>query len=61
MLISILMSVYNSEATLAAAMGSILAQTFTDFEFIVCDDGSQDKTWEILCGYAEKDTRVCAF
>lgn len=58
MQISILMSVYNGEATLVAAMDSIFAQTFTDFEFIVCDDGSRDGTWEILCRYAERDARV---
>lgn len=61
MLISILMSVYNCETTLAAAMDSILGQTLTDFEFIVCDDGSQDRTWEILCEYEKKDPRVRIF
>lgn len=61
MLISILMSVYNGEATLAAAIDSILTQTFTDFEFIVCDDGSQDRTWEILCEYEKKDSRIQIF
>lgn len=58
MLVSILMSVYNGEVTLAAAMDSILGQTLTDFELIVCDDGSKDRTWEILCGYKEMDPRV---
>jgi len=61
MLISILMSVYNGETTLAAAMDSVLAQTFTDFELIVCDDGSQDRTWEILSEYEKKDPRVRTF
>ena len=58
MLVSILMSVYNGEATLAAAMDSILSQTLKDFELIVCDDGSKDRTWEILCGCKERDSRV---
>lgn len=58
MRISILMSVYNGETTLSAAMDSILAQTLADFEFIVCDDGSQDRTWEILCGYEQRDVRI---
>ncbi len=60
-LISILMSVYNGETTLAAAMDSVLAQTFSNFELIVCDDGSQDRTWEILCEYDKKDSRVRIF
>src|SRR5215218_237622 len=42
--ISVLMSVYNGERYLAAAMDSILAQTFTDFELIVIDDGSNDSS-----------------
>lgn len=61
MLVSILMSVYNGEATLAAALDSVLAQTLTDFELIVCDDGSQDRTWEILRGCKERDSRVRIF
>lgn len=58
LLVSILMSVYNGEATLRTAVDSILAQTFTDFEFIICDDGSTDSTWEILCEYREKEGRI---
>lgn len=37
---------------------SILEQTYTDFEFIICEDGSQDNTWELLCDLAKKDSRV---
>jgi glycosyltransferase involved in cell wall biosynthesis len=56
--ISIIMSVYNGEKTLEKAIDSILSQTYTDFEFIICDDASNDKTYELLNGYAEKDARI---
>ncbi len=56
--ISIIMSVYNGEPYLAEAMDSILAQTVTDFEFIVVDDGSTDGSWGILERYARRDSRV---
>ena len=61
MQVSVLMSVYNGEATLRTAMDSILAQTFSDFEFIICDDGSTDSSWDILCGYQKEDDRVRVF
>jgi glycosyltransferase involved in cell wall biosynthesis len=56
--ISVLMSVYNGERYLAAAMDSILAQTFRDFELIVIDDGSKDASPAILREYAKRDPRV---
>ena len=56
--ISVLMSVYNGERYLAAAMDSILAQTFRDFELIVIDDGSKDSSPAILQKYAKQDSRV---
>lgn len=37
---------------------SILEQTFSDFEFIICEDGSSDNTWELLTAYAERDSRI---
>lgn len=57
-MISIIMPVYNSENYLDKSIQSVLNQTYTDFEFIIVDDGSTDKSWEICCKYAEKDTRV---
>jgi len=59
--ISVLMSVYNAEKTLCAAIDSILNQTFTDFEFIICDDASTDNSWEIILQYAQQDKRIMAF
>lgn len=56
--ISVLLCVYNGEAYLAACMESILTQTFTDFEFVVVNDGSTDRSLEIINAYAQKDPRM---
>ncbi|MBM2832896.1 MAG: glycosyl transferase family 2 [Candidatus Brocadiaceae bacterium] len=56
--VSVIMSVYNGERFMAAAIESILNQTFTNFEFLITDDGSTDETPAILCAYASKDDRV---
>jgi glycosyltransferase involved in cell wall biosynthesis len=52
------MPVYNGERHLAAALDSVLGQTFTDFELIICDNASTDRTGEIAQSYAAKDPRV---
>jgi len=49
-----LMSVYNGEKYLRAAVDSILKQTFKDFEFIIINDGSTDRTREILESYQDE-------
>lgn len=56
--ISVIMGVYNGAGKLGTAVESIVNQTFTDFEFILCDDGSSDNSVEILEGYAAKDKRI---
>lgn len=56
--ISVVMSVFNGEAFLSEAIESILEQTCRDFEFLVIDDGSSDKTAEILADYASRDRRI---
>ncbi len=56
--ISVIMSVYNGEKYLEESIQSILNQSFRDFEFIIVDDGSSDRTLEILKDYTEKDSRV---
>lgn len=56
--VSVVMSAYNAEAYLAEAVESILNQTFRDFEFVIIDDGSTDKTAEILARYENLDKRV---
>lgn len=56
--ISVLMPAYNAEKYIREAIESILNQTFKDFEFIIIDDCSTDKTLEIIQEYANKDSRI---
>ena len=56
--ISLIMSVYNGEDYLSEAIESVLNQTFKDFELIVINDCSTDKTQEILATYEALDARV---
>ena len=56
--LSVAMSVYNGERFLIAAIESVLAQTFGDYEFLILDDGSTDATPQILRDYASKDARI---
>jgi glycosyltransferase involved in cell wall biosynthesis len=56
--ISIIMPVWNGEKFIAAAVDSLLAQTYSDFELLVIDDGSTDRTSEILLSYADARLRV---
>ncbi|WP_204106176.1 MULTISPECIES: glycosyltransferase [Spirulina sp. CCY15215] len=60
-LISVVMSVYNSATYLEEAVQSILNQDFTDFEFIIINDGSTDESEEILKQYAKIDNRIKLF
>ena len=56
--LSIIVPVYNVEKYLARCIDSILAQTFTDFELILVDDGSPDNCGKICDEYAGKDPRI---
>ncbi len=56
--ISVVMPVYNACRFLREAVGSILAQTFSDFEFLCIDDGSTDDSPAILREFAQRDSRV---
>jgi glycosyltransferase involved in cell wall biosynthesis len=56
--VTILMPVYNAEANVAAATESILEQTYTDFEFLIIDDGSTDNSLAVITEYAKADRRI---
>lgn len=56
--VSVIMGVHNSGAKVERAIVSILDQSFTDFEFIICDDGSTDDTGLRLASLAEDDPRI---
>jgi glycosyltransferase involved in cell wall biosynthesis len=56
--VSVVMSVYNGASSLAVTMDSILSQEGVDLEYIVVDDGSTDKSGEILDDYGRRDNRV---
>lgn len=60
-LISVIVPVYNTEKYLHRCIDSILAQTFTDFELLLIDDGSKDNSGKICDEYAAKDSRVRVF
>lgn len=52
--VSIIMAAYNCSDTVRESIDSILNQTFTDWEFIICDDGSADNTYSILKEYEQR-------
>lgn len=57
-LVTIVMSVYNSEKYLAEAIESILNQTYTSFEFIIVNDGSTDNSFDIIEEFMKRDGRI---
>lgn len=59
--VSVIVPVYNAEKYLHRCIDSILAQMFTDFELLLIDDGSKDKSGAICDEYADKDSRVRVF
>lgn len=56
--ISIVMTVYNRERYLGAAIESVLAQTYPNFELLIWDDGSTDNSLNIARSYAKLDSRI---
>ena len=56
--VSVIMSVFNGEDFLADAIKSVLNQTFTNFEFIIVDDGSNDSSLAIIQSFQELDSRI---
>ena len=59
--ISVLLCTYNDERTIKKCISCILSQSFIDFEFIIINDGSNDKTREIIGQYSELDKRIRVF
>lgn len=59
--VSVIVPVYKAEAYLHRCVDSLLAQTFTDFELLLIDDGTPDRSGMICDEYAIKDTRVRVF
>ena len=57
-MISVIMLTYNREHFVSRAIESILAQTFHDFEFIIINNGSKDRSGVIADEYAKKDCRI---
>lgn len=56
--ISVIMGVHNGAHSLERAVDSILNQSFSDFEFIICDDRSTDETYNLLVELRKKDNRI---
>ena len=56
--VSVLMSVYNCENTVKKSIDSIVEQTFTDWELIICDDGSKDNTYKLVQEIAKEEPRI---
>ena len=57
-MISVIMLTYNRESLVPRAIESILNQTYRDFEYIIVDNGSTDKSGQIADEYAQKDDRI---
>ena len=56
--LSIIIPVYNAEKTIERCINSILNQEFKDFEIILINDGSTDRSGEICSTYVNKDSRI---
>lgn len=56
--VSVVMAVRNAERHVREAVDSILGQTFEDFELIIIDDGSTDRTWDVINSYSDSRLRT---
>ena len=57
-LVSILMTIYNGAHIIDESMNAILNQTYNNIEIVIVNDGSTDKTSEIVNNYKERDSRI---
>ncbi len=56
--VSVIIPAYNAEAFIGRTLESVLSQTYENIEVLVVDDGSKDKTAEIVASFAQKDSRI---
>lgn len=56
--ISVVMTAYNAEKYISEAMESVLKQSFSNFDFIIVDDGSTDNTLSVIRSFDDKRIRV---
>ncbi|MCM8812078.1 MAG: glycosyltransferase [Candidatus Omnitrophica bacterium] len=59
--VTVVTATYNRADLLRRAIESVLAQTFTDWEHVIVDDGSPDETWQVIEEYQRKDPRIRGF
>ena len=57
-LVSVIMPAYNAEKYIGEAIASVCAQTYENWELLILDDGSADRTAEIAQAYAQRDARI---
>ena len=57
-LVSIITPCYNGAKYISETIDSVIAQTYTEWEMIIVDDGSKDNSAQIISGYAAKDSRI---
>jgi len=60
-LLSVVMAVHNGDSYLDTSIRSVLQQSFDDFEFVIVNDGSSDRTSDIISAYKQQDSRIRAF
>ena len=56
--VSVIIPIYNAEPYLSEMLDSILAQTWQNIQLVAVNDGSSDRTWEIIRNLAERDERI---